>query len=182
MNEVIKTVETVTDANPMIIDDIFGAITILAMIGLICFAYRQWKRDGSDKAFYKDDRLWVCASTIVIVIVLMAVAQPTVSEMTTTTYTGGFTVEYICPDNYISHPHYEITVEGKTYEVKPKTYSNTNFLNSGNGIAETDEYDYFEIIHYNNRFLSYCRTLYLTPETKERLQPKCEVVTVGKKE
>ena len=151
------------------------------MIGLICFVYRQWKRNGSDKAFYKNNALWVCVSTIVFAIILIAVARPTIGTITTTTYTGGFTVEYICPDNAITHPHYMVTVEDKTYEVKPKTYSNTNFLNSGNGIAETDEFDYFEIIHDDDCLVPDRFTLYLTPETKERLQPKCEVVTVGKK-
>ena len=87
----------------------------------------------------------------------------------------------ICPDNAVSSPHYMVTVEDKTYEVKPKTYSNTNFLNSGNGIADTDEYDYFEIIHDDDCLVPDRLTLYLTPETKERLQPKCEVVTVGKR-
>ena len=182
MNEVIKTVETVTDTESLIFTYIFAAIIILAMIGLRCFAYWQWKRDSSGKAFYKNDKLWFGVSIIVIAIAIIAAARPMVNKITTTTYTSGFTARYICPDNYISHPYYEITVEGKTYEVKPWTYSNTTSLNSGNGIAGTDEYDYLEIIHGDSHYMGDHITLYLTPETKERLQPKCEVVTVGKKD
>lgn len=184
MNEVIKTVETVTDTESLTAVYIFSALIILAMIGLICFAYWQWKRDGSDKTFYKNDKLWFGVSSIVIAIAIIAMAQPTVNEITTTTYTGGFTTRYICPENAISDPYYEVTVEDKTYRVNPWTYPNKNFLNSGNGIAETDEYDYLEIIHGDADYglMGDHITLYLTPETKERLQPKCEVVTVGKKE
>ena len=176
MNDVAKTIVTETvSLAPTYLVGIIGICTFIALAVAFYIDRKEWNKAHPEETSRRRIPFMtvMCAFFVVVFLILMLNQTPNTVEKTT--YTSGFDIQRIYDSSYGHSSYVKVTVEGKTFNVH-HVVINDRRIGDHFVIEKTSGSDFGKL---GGAFETEKYTLYLLPETDEKLKLHSDVVNVS---